>query len=84
MNDTIRRWTRQGHDFDLPSKSGPIDLSRSQYATLAGYVGREPTWADAVAHMPHDLQERWRRVVASMGQRWSETHEPIAEPWRVK
>ena len=41
--------------------------------------GREPTWADAVAHLPGDLQERWRRVVASMGRQWSETDEPITE-----
>ena len=46
--------------------------------------GREPTWADAVAHLPPDLQERWRKVVASMGQEWTTTDEPIAERCEVK
>jgi hypothetical protein len=45
--------------------------------------GREPTWADTAAHLPADLQLRWRKIVESMGQKWSETDEPIAEPYRV-
>jgi hypothetical protein len=29
--------------------------------------GREPTSADTVAHLPLDLQQRWRKIVESMG-----------------
>ena len=32
MPDKIRLWTQQGDDFDLMGKSGPIDVTRSQYA----------------------------------------------------
>jgi hypothetical protein len=35
------------------------------------------------AHLPADLQLRWRKIIESMGQKWSETDSPIAEPYRV-
>jgi hypothetical protein len=49
---------------------------------MIGY-GREPTWADTAAHLPPDLQMRWRKIVARMGQEWSATDNPIAELYRV-
>jgi hypothetical protein len=33
--------------------------------------------------MTPDLQLRWRKIVESMGQEWSLTDNPIAEPYRV-
>lgn len=41
--------------------------------------GREPTWADAVAHLAPQIQADWRRVLEDRGL-WTDTPNPIAEP----
>ena len=41
--------------------------------------GRDPTWADAVAHLAPDVQVKWRQVLEKKGL-WTETPHPIAEP----
>jgi len=45
--------------------------------------GRAGTWADAVAHLPVELREAWRKAVERSGFRWTEPPEgvdPISEP----
>lgn len=45
-----------------------------------GMHGREPTWADAVAHCLPSVQAQWKQMLEQRGA-WSEHPEPIAEPY---
>lgn len=46
-----------------------------------GAHGRWPTWADAVAHLPQRIQDRWRECLMRTNM-WSEPSDgqPIADP----
>ncbi len=47
--------------------------------------GREATCADSVAHLPPKLQAAWKEAAIPLFQKhgieWTETGEPIAEPY---
>lgn len=45
--------------------------------------GRDPTWSDCCAHLPEQLQAAWREAVENVGQQWTTTDDPIAEPYCV-
>lgn len=51
---------------------------------FVGTYGRDPTWADAVAHLPPVIQRMWKKAVERTdGVSWTEPPEgvePIAEP----
>jgi hypothetical protein len=80
-----------------PPRTGTCRLCGARHSAIDGHSlrsrfyqtrfrtahGREPTSADTVAHLPPDLQLRWRKIIESMGQEWSLTDSPVAEPYRV-
>lgn len=35
-----------------------------------GKHGRWPTWKDACAHVPFDIQAKWKQALESKGQKW--------------
>jgi hypothetical protein len=41
--------------------------------------GRDPTWADALAHCSRQMKQFWKSKLKEIGY-WSETKKPIAEP----
>lgn len=65
------------HDAD--DAHNPYSLSYCVRFSAAH--GRSPTWADAIAHLPPAIAERWRTFVVQKGK-WTEPSDgkPIAEP----
>ena len=46
--------------------------------------GRDPTWADACAHLTDDERDNWRDAMMTVGQEWTEPDgDPIREPYAV-
>lgn len=43
--------------------------------------GRDPTWADAAAHIAPDVRELWKTKLRELGHEWTECDDPIAEPY---
>lgn len=82
----------------LPAKPGTCPLCATAHAPDAahnlqslfygmrfkGTHGRDPTWADAVAHLPPETQQLWRKVIERHPEAtWTEPPagvDPIAEP----
>ena len=50
-----------------------------------GLHGRDPTWADACAHLTASQRHDWRTALGLTGHKWIEPEdgEPIAEPYEV-
>jgi hypothetical protein len=46
---------------------------------------RDPTWADACAHLTPDQRAAWREALETAGQDWTEPEdgEPIREPYAM-
>jgi len=47
--------------------------------------GRDPTWADACAHLTEEQRRAWRSAMSDVGLEWSEPSygDPIADPYAV-
>ena len=48
--------------------------------------GRDPTWADACAHLSEEQREMWKASMSDVGAAWSEPPdgvEPVADPYAV-
>ncbi len=47
--------------------------------------GRDPTWADACAHLSDNLKRAWRTAMRGTEAEWTEPveGEPIAEPYAI-
>lgn len=57
----------RAHDPDQPHDA----LSLYYAVTFRGMIGRDPTWADAMAHCAPEVQEAWRAGLLGHGA-WSE------------
>lgn len=45
--------------------------------------GRDPTWADAVAHLTPEQAKEWKRAMKAAKVKWTDTPTPISEPYEV-
>ena len=67
------------HDENLPH-----NLQSLFYGTRFKLkYGRDPTWADACAHLTDDQREQWKAAMRKIGVEWTEPQEsePISEPY---
>lgn len=45
--------------------------------------GRDPTWADAIAHLSDKDQAQWKAALRRANQKFTTTTKPISEPFVV-
>lgn len=65
------------------SEEFPHDQSSMFYKVrFALEHGRQPTWADAVAHTDDEMMKFWKESLVFFGH-WSDTENPIAEPYKL-
>ncbi len=44
--------------------------------------GRLPTWLDSCAHLSQQYIDIMKKIVTDSGSKWTETDEPISEPYQ--
>ena len=56
-----------------------IEITKPMF--MPAKPGRCPTWADATAHLTEAQRNSWKTAMRTAGVGWSETDDPIAEPY---